>query len=197
MMSPGVWLVGDVLPHLDSGVFRRVHTVGEALDASTSDVVVVAPPELIVTPQGGSLLLAALESNIHVLAVSDERSEEARLLMAGCSGVVPSTVSARQLETMVERIARGELCATRVGTAKALRRLLTLHARPVLTPTEQVVFTLAAEGLPNRVIAERLHIERETVRWHLRSIYSKLGPRALPNRRAASARFNGADHRMG
>jgi transcriptional regulator of acetoin/glycerol metabolism len=44
-----------------------------------------------------------------------------------------------------------------------------------LTPTEQSVTDLAAAGLTNRQIAERLFLSRHTVSFHLRSIFRKLG----------------------
>ena len=44
-----------------------------------------------------------------------------------------------------------------------------------LTPTELQVADLAAEGLTNAVIAERLYISANTVKTHLSHIYHKLG----------------------
>ncbi|MGH9002531.1 MAG: helix-turn-helix domain-containing protein, partial [Acidimicrobiia bacterium] len=44
-----------------------------------------------------------------------------------------------------------------------------------LTPTELKVAHLAAEGLTNRQIGERLFISRRTVETHLASVYTKLG----------------------
>jgi len=34
---------------------------------------------------------------------------------------------------------------------------------------------LLAEGLPNKAIADRLHISDQTVKFHVASIYAKLG----------------------
>lgn len=44
-----------------------------------------------------------------------------------------------------------------------------------LTPREQQVLELVADGLPNRAIAERLGVSDETVKFHLASILGKLG----------------------
>jgi DNA-binding CsgD family transcriptional regulator/tetratricopeptide (TPR) repeat protein len=43
-----------------------------------------------------------------------------------------------------------------------------------LTPTEQRVADLVIEGLTNREIADRLHVSRHTVDFHLRQVYRKL-----------------------
>ena len=44
-----------------------------------------------------------------------------------------------------------------------------------LTPREIQVLELLAEGLPNKAIAERLHISDQTVKFHVSSISGKLG----------------------
>jgi LuxR family maltose regulon positive regulatory protein len=44
-----------------------------------------------------------------------------------------------------------------------------------LSDRELEVLALIAEGLPNRDIAERLHISPSTVKSHTASIYGKLG----------------------
>jgi DNA-binding NarL/FixJ family response regulator len=44
-----------------------------------------------------------------------------------------------------------------------------------LTPREVQVLELVAEGLPNKVIAERLRISDQTVKFHIGSISGKLG----------------------
>src|SRR5437867_2453042 len=44
-----------------------------------------------------------------------------------------------------------------------------------LTPREIEVLELLAEGLPNKAIAERLHISDQTVKFHVASISGKLG----------------------
>ena len=44
-----------------------------------------------------------------------------------------------------------------------------------LTPREIQVLELLAEGLANKAIAERLSISDQTVKFHVASIYGKLG----------------------
>jgi DNA-binding NarL/FixJ family response regulator len=44
-----------------------------------------------------------------------------------------------------------------------------------LTPREIEVLGLIAEGLPNKAIARRLDISDQTVKFHVASIYGKLG----------------------
>ncbi|MEV6301527.1 AAA family ATPase [Actinoplanes sp. NPDC051861] len=66
------------------------------------------------------------------------------------------------------------LIARRLGlnaTASAAAEL----TRDDLTAREREIVTLAAEGLANRVIAERLHISERTVETHVRNALAKLG----------------------
>jgi DNA-binding NarL/FixJ family response regulator len=44
-----------------------------------------------------------------------------------------------------------------------------------LTPREQQVLELLAEGLPNKIIASRLAISDQTAKFHVASICGKLG----------------------
>ena len=55
-----------------------------------------------------------------------------------------------------------------------LWRLL-CETRHRLTSRESEIVNLLEEGLENHEIGERLFISPQKVRWHLRSIYSKLG----------------------
>jgi DNA-binding CsgD family transcriptional regulator len=44
-----------------------------------------------------------------------------------------------------------------------------------LTPSERRIADLVTEGRSNRQIAESLFLTKNTVAWHLRHIYRKLG----------------------
>ena len=96
-----------------------------------------------------------------------------------------------------DRRARNGLPADRV---RARRDRRPAHPRgaqtpdrrpPLLTPREQEVIALVADGLRNSEIAERLWVSPATVRKHLENIYDKLG---VHTRTAAVARFQRSGH---
>ena len=62
------------------------------------------------------------------------------------------------------------------------------HGWASLTPTEQQVVALAAEGLTNPQIAERLLMGRATVKTHLEHIFTKLGIRTRAELAAEAVR---------
>lgn len=72
------------------------------------------------------------------------------------------------------------------GEASRFRAYLEANQQEELTPREREVAFLAAEGLSNEQIAERLALGAETVKSHLKKIFKKLG---VQNRTALSARL--------
>jgi DNA-binding CsgD family transcriptional regulator len=62
-----------------------------------------------------------------------------------------------------------------LAAAGARPRRTRLHGPDSLTATQSEVAALAAEGLTNREIAERLFVTIKTVETHLMAIYRKLG----------------------
>lgn len=72
-----------------------------------------------------------------------------------------------------------------------LVRLPNSQALPVLSPREQEIVRMVAQGHPNKVIAAVLNISSWTVCTHLRRVFSKLG---VTSRAAMIARL--LEHRM-
>ena len=70
--------------------------------------------------------------------------------------------------------------------ALSFRSFLDTNQKEELTPREREVAFLAAEGLSNEEIAERLALGNETVKSHLKKIFRKLG---VTNRTTLAARI--------
>jgi DNA-binding NarL/FixJ family response regulator len=111
-----------------------------------------------------------------------------RLLAAGARGVLPDDSLVDEIAAAVEAVAAGlvVLPPEQVGelvrlrpAASAVRDFAQPHGgavrTPALTPREQEILAMLAEGLPNKSIAARLGISDHTVKTHLEAIFDKLG----------------------
>jgi len=99
-------------------------------------------------------------------------------LRAGACGYVESTAQADQLLSMIKNISEGgaALCHC------AARKLVEYFQKSgelspqidSLSDRQKEILELASQGYHNKEIATRLNISTETVRVHLRHVYSKL-----------------------
>jgi DNA-binding NarL/FixJ family response regulator len=125
-------------------------------------------------------LAAALgtDREIAVLVQVEREDLEAtwKLIQAGCMGVLSRDTPVRLVKRAITKVAAGELWVSRLTMSCLLNRLLQ-RDRDRLTEREGEILALIGQGLKNEQIASRLYISPQTVRWHLRSVYGKLGVR--------------------
>jgi DNA-binding NarL/FixJ family response regulator len=129
--------------------------------------------------------VAALTGNdgssrsIKLLAIvdQDDPALNKRLLRLGCSGSVQRTAPQAVYRRALRALANGELWASRSTLATLVRELLLDNQPKTLTERQKEILALIATGYENRHIADALFVSLETVRWHIRTIYKKLGVR--------------------
>jgi two-component system, NarL family, nitrate/nitrite response regulator NarL len=99
------------------------------------------------------------------------------LLARGASGYLDKASSAVEVCDAIAAAARGEtvLSASIEGDVLQQIRVRAADVGTKLTPREQEVLTLVADGESAPDIAERLYIEASTVKTHLQNTYEKLG----------------------
>jgi two-component system response regulator NreC len=103
-----------------------------------------------------------------------------QMLHAGASGYVPKRAAPDELVTAIRTVARGDVFLYPSLATQLVQDYLKqgggdqLQVYDTLTPREQEVLILIAEGLSNPEIAERLVISVKTVDRHRENIMRKL-----------------------
>lgn len=101
----------------------------------------------------------------------------ARAIAAGCAGLVTKTEPPETLVDAIQAAHEGDSLTGITELPQLLGRLTPTRRwlGPDLGPRELDVLRLVAAGLPNKAIAQRLHISLNTVRNHVQSVLYKLG----------------------
>jgi len=110
-----------------------------------------------------------------VLGARKDPSLAEKALSMGCMGYLPQDAPSSVIRRAVRAIAAGEVWADRSTVAQVMKKMLLRQLLHGLTLRERDILRLIASGLSNRAIADRLCITYETVRWHIRGLYAKLG----------------------
>jgi DNA-binding NarL/FixJ family response regulator len=114
--------------------------------------------------------------SIRVLVELSESSlvEGEHLIGIGCAGYLSRAADLAMAQRALRAVLAGELWVSRKILSSVVRNILR-QSRHHLTFRESEILGLVSEGLRNSQIAERLFISPQTVRWHLRSLYTKMG----------------------
>ena len=158
------------------GSLPDVEVLGEAAlpqDLPRADVWVLTSPDAI-----GEL---DEEESPPLLLLTDNAEEAARLSGLAVWGALPLEASAEALSAALHALAEGLW----TGSPALVQGLLERHSLPMpdetgqvvdpLTGRERQVLQLTAQGLANKQIAASLDISENTVKFHLSSLYAKLG----------------------
>jgi DNA-binding NarL/FixJ family response regulator len=119
--------------------------------------------------------LAALPREVPVLAVVDVPEQARELVFAGARGIVLRAAPAARLMAASVAVANGLCAVDEENFEIAFAKTPPQGDAAPLSRREREVLELVADGLSNRLIAERLDISEHTAKFHLRSIMDKLG----------------------
>ena len=137
-----------------------------------ADVVLVAEEELL------EEMALADDGTRALLVLSEDEGSVARLraLPLRGWGVVPPDAPPEELEAAISAVARGLIVLPRPLTERLLLQPAVVEelSEP-LTVREREVLELIGHGLSNRLMARELHISEHTVKFHISSLYAKLG----------------------
>ena len=90
------------------------------------------------------------------------------------AGRLPLDASAEQVDAALRAVAAGLTVYGPRPRSRAFRPLAE-DAWPILTPREIEVLAALRDGLSNKAVARRLGISPHTVKFHIESLFKKLG----------------------
>ena len=183
-------------------VVAEAGTVAEAVEQARRfepDIVVMD----VRLPDGSGIEacrdIRAERPTTRVIMLTSYPDEEAVLaaIVAGASGYLLKQIRGRDLVAAIETVGRGESLLDPAVTERVLERVRRIatgtqnEELAQLTPQEQKILMLVAEGKTNKEIAAEVFLSDKTVKNYVSSILSKLNL----ERRAQAAAFV-AKHRL-
>jgi DNA-binding NarL/FixJ family response regulator len=137
-----------------------------------------------------------------VFIVQEGRNDRViQAFKAGARGVVYSNESLPELASCICNVSRGELSVQGMdlglildGLLKPNQRVTDAAGKPLLSPREEEISRLVADGLSNREVARTLRISESTVKNSLFHVFEKLG---ISNRVELARYVNGATEQRG
>ncbi len=137
--------------------------------------VLLVEPSFFLLHSPGAIRDFLAPGNIEMIVLTEEGGKEESFLLRGCVGILAGKIPSEVYRKAVRAVARGEIWASRKTTSRLLRQKLLSGDTRVLTRRQEEILKLISMGCSNQEVAEKLFISRETVRWHVRSLYSRLG----------------------
>ena len=132
--------------------------------------------------EAGHLVVGAQDLADVVLADGDGPPGESRpvVTLGGAGRDLPGMLSrdadASQIDAAIRAVAAG-LIVRWPGAETGFGAMRETDAHALLTPRELEVLAALAEGITNKAIARRLDISLHTVKFHVESVFRKLGAR--------------------
>ncbi|MGA2290520.1 response regulator transcription factor [Bradyrhizobium sp.] len=136
-----------------------------------------------VVAEAGHLVVGVQDSADVVLSDGDRRPGETRpvVTLGGADDDVPGGLarhaSASQIDAAIRAVAAGLIVRSPGAIEAGFGAAGEPDRHALLTPRELEVLTALAEGMTNKAIARRLNISLHTVKFHLESLFRKLGAR--------------------
>ena len=151
----------------------------EAIRADRPDVAVldVEMPSLRGVDIVDALRRDGLATRVVLLSAHLESDTVYEAVAGGVAAYLSKSAPGERICDAIAAVARGEVilpAEVQAGLAAEIR-LRSEPGRPALSPREQEVLRLIAEGLSAPAVGRELHLSTATVKSHLKTLYEKLG----------------------
>ena len=164
----------------DVTVYRCAEDPAQIIELCNS----VAPCVLLINlrfleAMEGSRILTLVDDSdsVHILvmAESEELAACRNLLRIGCKGLLVPGMPTEMNVRAISKVIEGEIWMSRTNLSSLLQENVRANDEVKLTSREKEILYLVGRGMNNQQIADALYISRETVRWHIRGLYTKIG----------------------
>jgi DNA-binding CsgD family transcriptional regulator len=91
------------------------------------------------------------------------------------AGILSAEADATQIDAALRAVAAGLIVRQRDAGAPHFASFEERESEALLTPREIEVLVALSEGMSNKAVARRLDISQHTVKFHVESIFRKLG----------------------
>jgi DNA-binding NarL/FixJ family response regulator len=176
------------------GVLENLPGLSVVMDASDASKIPAGQTDVLVVAWPAGIDGYANPSALLVLTDNADDIQDLMNLHLPAWGVLSMDASEDELGVAIQALAQGLW----VGAPALLGSLMDRIALPgmnetdltaqALTARENQVLQLTAQGLANKQIASQLEISEHTVKFHLSSIYAKLGATSRTEAVRAGAR---------
>jgi DNA-binding CsgD family transcriptional regulator len=135
-----------------------------------------------VVAEAGHVVVGLQDDADIVLADGGRPTEEVRNVIGlgiaddRLRGALPREADARQIDAAIRAVAAG-LIVRAPARENGFGAMRESEGHALLTPRELEVLAALAEGMTNKAIARRLEISLHTVKFHVESLFRKLGAR--------------------
>jgi DNA-binding CsgD family transcriptional regulator len=136
-----------------------------------------------VVAEAGHVVVGAEDAADVVLADGDCAPGETRpvVILGGSgddrSGVLSRDAGADQIDAAIRAVSAGLIVRSPDAMDAGFGAMREADGHALLTPRELEVLATLAEGMTNKAIARRLNISLHTVKFHVESLFRKLGAR--------------------
>jgi DNA-binding CsgD family transcriptional regulator len=136
-----------------------------------------------IVAEAGNLVVDLQESPDVVVADGGALAGETHLVVAlggaedDSPGVLPRDADRSQIDAAIRAVAAGLIVRAPPAREAGFGAAGEGDGHALLTPRELEVLAALAEGMTNKAIARRLDISLHTVKFHMESLFRKLGAR--------------------